>query len=130
MTQTPGPDDSVLSTRDRGDCTVVVTEETGQTVAHVTGEIDIATCQRLRDAIEPHLGRGQRVILDLSGVRFMDSSCLNVLLDAHTTLTGDGGSLILRNPSDAAQRLLSLSGLAELFDVEVAQPSTKTATRS
>jgi anti-sigma B factor antagonist len=26
------------------------------TVIYVRGEIDIATCERLRDAIEPHLG--------------------------------------------------------------------------
>src|SRR6476646_10317077 len=110
-------DDSPVASRDRGEFTVVVAEESGQTVAHVTGEIDIATCERLRDAIEPHLGRGQRVVLDLSGVRFMDSSCLRVLLQAHTTLTGDGGSLILRNPSDMATRLLSLSGLTDLFDI-------------
>lgn len=123
MSQTPVvDDDSPFPRRDRGEFTVVVAEESGQTVAHVTGEIDIATCERLRDAIEPHLGRGQRVVLDLSGVRFMDSSCLRVLLQAHTTLTGDGGSLILRNPSDVAQRLLSLSGLTELFDIEAAQP--------
>jgi anti-anti-sigma factor len=127
MSQTPiVDDDSPFTRRDRGDFTVIVSEESGQTVAHVTGEIDIATCERLRDAIEPHLGRGQRVVLDLSGVRFMDSSCLKVLLQAHTTLTGDGGSLILRNPSDVAQRLLSLSGLNELFDVEVAGDSRVT----
>jgi anti-anti-sigma factor len=116
MTQTPLVDDSSSAVHD--EFTVVVAEEAGETVAHVTGEIDIATCVRLRDAIEPHLGRGQRVILDLSGVRFMDSSCLNLLLQAHTTLSSDGGSLILRNPSDIAQRLLSVSGLAELFDIE------------
>lgn len=104
---------------DGGDLAVVVTEEAGQTVAHVSGEIDIATCERLRDAIEPHLGRGQRVVLDLSGVRFMDSSCLGVLLKARTTLTADGGSLILRNPSRAATRVLSLAGVAELFDTEI-----------
>ena len=103
------------------DFTVVVTEDGGHTVAHITGEIDIATCERLRDAIEPHLGPGQRIVLDLSGVSFMDSSCLNVLVQARTTLTTDGGSLILRNPSDAARRVLTATGLAELFDIESGQ---------
>ena len=103
------------------DLAVVVTEDGGQTVAHITGEIDIATCERLRDAIEPHLGPGQRVVLDLSGVSFMDSSCLKVLVQARTTLTADGGSMILRNPSDAARRVLTATGLAELFDIETGQ---------
>lgn len=97
---------------------VRVADEDGQTVAYVTGEVDMATCERLRDAIEPHLGPKQRVVLDLSGVSFMDSSCLGVLLKARTTLTADGGSLILRNPSGAARLLLSAAGMAELFDTE------------
>jgi anti-sigma B factor antagonist len=107
--------DVVSAASDAGYFTVEVLEEAGETVARVSGEIDIATCQGLRDAIEPHLGAGQRVVLDLSGVTFMDSSCLRVLLDAHTTLSGDGGSLIVRNPSSVARRLLSVPGIAELF---------------
>ena len=97
---------------------VDVVVEDGETIAHVRGEIDIATCERLRDAIEPHLGPGQRVVLDLSGVHFMDSSCLTVFVQARTTLTTDGGSLILRNPSDAARRVLTVSGMDRLFDIE------------
>lgn len=95
---------------------VQVDIEAGQTVAHVRGEIDMATCERLRAAIEPHLGPRQTVILDLSGVTFMDSSCLGVFTEARTTLTADGGSLILRNPSDAARRLLTVVRAADLLD--------------
>ena len=112
MSQTPALDD-------QPDFMVAVTEEDGQTIAHVSGEIDMATCERLRDAIEPHLGPGQRIVLDLSGVTFMDSSCLSVLVQARGTLSADGGSLILRNPSNAARRVLSISGIDKLFDTEV-----------
>lgn len=97
---------------------VVVVEEGRRVVAHVSGEVDLATCGRLRDAIEPHLAPGQLVVLDLSGVTFMDSSCLAVLEQARTTLTADGGSLILRNPSTAARHLLTVAGMTKLFAVE------------
>jgi anti-anti-sigma factor len=76
-------------------------------VIHVRGEFDMATVGQLRDAIEPHLGPDQTVVLDLSGVAFMDSQCFHVLLKARSTLTADGGSLILRNPSRAARNLLN-----------------------
>ena len=76
-------------------------------VIYVRGELDIATCEELRDAIEPHLGPAQAVVLDLAGVTFMDSSSLPVLVQARGRLTPDGGSLILRNPSTAARRLLT-----------------------
>ena len=89
-----------------------------ETIAFLMGEIDLATCERLRDAIEPHLGTDQRVVLDLAGVHFMDSTCLHVLLRARTKLSADGGSLILRNPSTAARTLLSAAALTALFEIE------------
>src|SRR5512132_1871333 len=88
------------------------------TVIYVRGEIDIATCERLRDAIEPHLGPRQSVILDLSGVEFIDSSGLHVLEQARGTLTADGGSLVLRNPSKAARRLLTVTRTEDLLQAD------------
>ena len=96
-----------------------VAQVDGATVIHVRGEIDMATCERLRDAIEPHLGPNQTIILDLSGVQFMGSACLHVLEQARGQLTADGGSLILRNPSDAARRLLTAAGAERLLDEDV-----------
>lgn len=75
-----------------------VVQEVNAIVIYVSGHIDIATCQRLRDAIEPNMGPQQTIILDLSGVEFMDSSSLRILVQARGALTLDGGSLKLRNP--------------------------------
>jgi anti-anti-sigma factor len=79
--------------------TTKVVHEDGATTISVQGEIDIATAGRLRDAIEPHMGHEQTIVLDLSGVEFMDSSCVSVLVQARGSPTADGGSLVLRNPS-------------------------------
>ena len=95
-----------------------VAREGDATVIHVTGEIDLATCERLRDAIEPHLGPAQTIVLDLSEVAFMDSSCLGVLVRARGRLTADGGSLVLRNPSSAARRLLTVAQAEDLIEVD------------
>jgi len=99
-----------------------VTKDGDATLIYVSGEIDIATCERLRDAIEPHLGPQQTIILDLSDVEFMDSACLHVLEQARGTLTADGGSLFLRNPSVAAHRLVTISGLQDLLQADADTP--------
>ena len=91
--------------------TTKVVHAEGATTIYVQGEIDIATAGGLRDAIEPHMGPQQKIVLDLSGVDFMDSSCVSVLVQARGSLSADGGSLVLRNPSTAARRLLSVTGL-------------------
>ena len=88
-----------------------VVESADGTVIYVHGEIDLLTAGRLRDVIEPHLGPRQTIVLDLSGVRFMDSSCLTVLVRARGSLTEDGGSLVLRNPSEMARRVLDITGI-------------------
>ena len=90
-----------------GFSTEVTQVDADTVVIYVRGEIDMTTAGRLRDAIEPHLGPAQSMVLDLSGVAFMDSQCFHVLLHARGTLTADGGSLVLRNPSRAARNLLS-----------------------
>ena len=95
-----------------------VSRDGDATVISVAGEIDVATCERLRDAIEPHLGPQQTIILDLSGVEFMDSASLKVLVHARGTLTADGGSLFLRNPSVVAHRLVTISGLEDLLQTD------------
>jgi anti-anti-sigma factor len=100
------------------DFSTEVTQTGDGTVIHVRGEIDLSTCERLRDAIEPHLGPEQALVLDLSEVHFMDTSCLKVLLIARGRLTADGGSLVLRNPSVAARRLLTAAQAEDLLQID------------
>ena len=100
------------------DFTTEVNATDEATVIHVRGEIDIATAERLRDAIEPHMGPKQTIILDFSEVAFMDSSCLHVLVQVRGRLTENGGSLILRNPSSAAHRVLTVSGASDLLEID------------
>lgn len=100
------------------DFSTEVAREGDATVIHVRGEIDLATCERLRDVLEPHLGPAQTIVLDLSGVEFMDSSCLKVLVQARGRLTSDGGSLVLRNPSDAARLVLTASQAEDLMEAD------------
>ena len=93
-----------------------VVKSEGATTIYVQGEIDMVTAGRLRDAIEPHMGPKQTIILDFAGVEFMDSQCLAVLVQARGTLTADGGSLLLRNPSQVAHRLLTLTGIEFILE--------------
>jgi len=98
---------------------VEVTEvkETGdEIVAHVVGEIDLASVERFRDAIRPYIGRRQRVVLDFSAVTFMNTSCLNVLMQTRAELREVEGVLVLRNPSPGARCTLTAARLLELLD--------------
>ena len=101
------------------DLVVEVSHTGADVVIHLRGEVDITTVGELRDAVEPFLAPDQTVVLDLRDVTFADSAFLNTLVQARGALTELGGSLLLRNPSVMARRLLTLGELNDLVQDEV-----------
>ncbi len=55
------------------------------------------------------------IVIDLSGVEFVDSSLVKVLAHARTRVTAEG-NLIVRNPSPAARRVLTLLEVESIVD--------------
>jgi anti-anti-sigma factor len=91
----------------------------GPTIANVCvvkaiGELDIATASSLREAIEI-AARDSSVTLrvDLSGVTFIDSTGLRVMLDADERY----GTRVEFVPSQAVERLLALTHLGERLQI-------------
>lgn len=85
-------------------------------VVRAEGEVDLDNSDRLASALRPGPGDGEaRVILDLVGVPFMDSSGLKTLLFASADL-GDRLSLVL-SPGAPVERLLELAEVRDRFEV-------------
>ena len=83
----------------------------GSVVLMVSGEIDMATAPAFRAVIEQSKSLGAAVVVDLSGVTFMDSSGLHVLVTVHTQRV----PMCVRNPSAQVDRLLTMTGLQRLI---------------
>jgi anti-anti-sigma factor len=94
---------------------VEVTTEGDRVTATVGGEIDAATAERFEQELIPALANATSVVLDLTEVSFMDSSGLRALVTVHSDVTSRGGSVALGGQSSAVERLLSVTGLNELF---------------
>ena len=62
-------------------------------------------------------GRPQRVILDLSGVRRIDSSGVGALMEISERTNRSGARLVLSGLEEAPQRLLERTGIIRLFEV-------------
>ena len=81
----------------------------------VTGEIDLYTAPKLREALGDAAGGGLAV--DLRGVRFMDSMGLGVLIGARRrTVEGDGRFALVCTEGPVL-RVLDVSGLTTVFEV-------------
>jgi anti-sigma B factor antagonist len=88
----------------------------GDRLILVHGELDIATAPRLAALLKRLRERRHPVVLDLSEVAFMDSSGLNVLLDARDSSRRDGWSFRIRRVSPRVARLARLAGAEDLIE--------------
>jgi anti-anti-sigma factor len=81
----------------------------------VSGEVDIATEGRFRDALAAALAdQPRRIVLDLDGVTFADARLVHALEDARSTLSTDGSDLVVVRARRSVARLLAICGLAHL----------------
>lgn len=89
----------------------------GIAVVRPVGDVDTATASPLRAAIQEQVTAGARhVVLDLSGVEFMGSAGLALLIAEREAAIAREGELRLAGVPRTAGRALSLTGLTELFD--------------
>ena len=89
----------------------------------VRGEIDVATSPKLREHLYAAIDGGAReLVLDLSGLGFIDSSGLGVLVAALKHMRELDGELILAGLQQPALRVFEITDLTELFTIEPAAP--------
>jgi len=79
-------------------------------VADVRGDLDMATAPHLEQACAVEDGR---LALDMSGVRFIDSSGLRALFEINKT----SSRLVLLRSSAVVKRLLSLTEMTDVFEM-------------
>jgi anti-anti-sigma factor len=83
------------------------------------GELDLASAQRMEDSFAQIDGeRPQRVIVDLSGLEFIDSTGLRLLLQADTRAREHGYELVLRPGMPPVQRVFEVTGALDVLRFE------------
>ena len=90
-------------------------ENEGATYVAVTGELDVATAPLLAERIaQAETAAAPLIVVDLSGVSFMDSTGLHTLLEAHARSQQEGDRLRIASPWSAqVQRLMELAGVVD-----------------
>ena len=87
----------------------------GVRLLEVFGELDLATAPRLCTVLDAaRLQRVKRLVVDLTGVDFCDSTGLRALMGASTELRHAGGRLAVAVlPDGAVSRLFDVTGIRE-----------------
>ena len=84
------------------------------------GELDRATAGLLGDGLSlARVRPGDRLVVDVSRLRFMDASGLRVLVAAQRRLVAAGGAgLVIRGASGIVRRVFELTSLTFLLEHE------------
>ncbi|WP_079149227.1 STAS domain-containing protein [Streptomyces agglomeratus] len=95
--------------------TVTVEQQPGLTLITVAGELNLQTLPAVEDAtVVVPLG-GKVLHVELSGVPFMDSSGLNLLLRLRRRMRQEAGHLVVSGLQEQPAGLLRLTGTYELL---------------
>jgi anti-sigma B factor antagonist len=81
------------------------------TLLRFAGEIDIATAERLRSLLESAIDDQGKVLVDLSGVTFIDSFGLRVLVSIHGVVPPGSGAFDIVDASPQVRRTFTVTGL-------------------
>ncbi len=84
-------------------------------VVRLAGELDLYNAHVVRETLfESASAQPERLVVDLSAVKFIDSTALGVLIEARTRLPNHG-AFLLAAPGLETKRALSVSGLDRHF---------------
>jgi anti-sigma B factor antagonist len=93
----------------------------GVVVVHASGEVDMTVSalleRTLLDAVRQDGAR--QVLVDLAGLRFLDSSGVHALVRGYQAANDAGNVLVVRNATGVVARVLYITGVAEALGLPV-----------
>lgn len=91
----------------------------GEVVVTVLGEVDMASGPLLWSCLAEAIpDAARRLVIDLSGTTFIDSTGMALFIRAREHLRHRGAELILRTPQASARKLLAITGLDTVITIQ------------
>ncbi len=92
----------------------------GQLVVYLSGELDHHSARTVMDAIDGLVDKylPRDLILDMSGVSFMDSSGIALILRTQRRQKETGGRACVENPASQPMRVIDASGIDRIVPVK------------
>ena len=98
---------------------VTRSDDAAGVVLALHGDLDVAAAPQLEKLLEAiRAERHQRVMVELSGLSFVDSAGVSVLIKAKKEADEDGSQFLLRRPTAQVHRVFALVGMVDwlIFD--------------
>jgi len=86
-------------------------------IVAITGSMDSATSPEAQKALDGVLASARKVVLDFSGLDYISSAGLRVLLGVAKKLKGSGGTLRMFGLNQSVKEVFEISGFATILSV-------------
>ena len=93
-------------------------ERKGVTIFTLEGDINLFDAPTLRTTLTNKLSKGRKVIIEMQGVEYIDSSGIGALISVVTGAKKQDAKVKLANVSDSARKVFEYTRLIGLFDLE------------
>jgi anti-anti-sigma factor len=111
------------------DFTVRTDERDGVVIVTIAGELDMATAPRASVVLKDATGRGNPVVIDMTGLRFFSSAGLTLLVQLDDQRRTAPTDIRLVGDQRVVLRPLELTGLLDLFPVHTTLDAALAAAR-
>ena len=90
----------------------------GTLTVSLSGELDQRMAARVREEIDALIddARVRRLVFDVSGLEFMDSSGIGLIIGRYKRLSRRGGSVAVADPDARIDKLFQMSGVYQVVE--------------
>ena len=100
---------------------------TAQIIA-IEGELDLNRVPVIREQLATAIkAKAPRILIDLTGLTYVDSSGLALFIESLQNMRGYGGKLAIFGLSDTVRHIFEISRLDQVFEIHPDQPSALAA---
>lgn len=92
-------------------------DHTDATVITIDGQLNSATTSQIQDQVLTSARGGRRVLLDMSGVNYLSSAGLRMLLLLYRRVQENQGMMALAGLSEEVSDVMSITGFLDLFTI-------------
>ncbi len=98
---------------------ITYTTNGDETTVKLLGEVDHHGAKAAREEIDGVIKNEapKKLILDMSTITFCDSSGLGLIMGRYKTMTALGGELFIKTPTEAVEKIITLSGMDRLIKI-------------
>ena len=98
--------------------TINIERDFGLVTLKITGRLDTTTAPNLDSVINELSEDTKEIVFDMSGVEYISSAGIRVLLGAYKKMNSNQGKTRIENVNDIVREVFEMTGLSEMIDEE------------